>query len=432
MERGHGVRHNSTLSQTTQSSLEQEEQMSGNSENTQAEIAAVYQLQDDKAIMRRFLELIMADVRSQRRVLDLDANEEIARLVPVFCVLFSQEELVELVGKRATNKIVHMNRIEVLQNLFLESELQRLLRAFREAQIPLMLFKGPALAYTIYPQAGLRTYHDIDALILPEDVERAHQLLTSLDYSFYNEYRADATDDNRTGYNYTLKRADAMLEVLVELHTAPHMSEIGTLFDYKDLWNHAQPISILGEQALTMAPVDHLVYLCWHYRFHGFTRMLWLYDVAMMLRTYGAELDWPLLVQTARRQRMAATLYYCLLWCRDLFGVSLPASVLAQLQPPRIARFIVERVALPAVMKELVVARYQERRIMARRAMVDRNADLLLAGMRMLFPSRLSIEKRYMEHSRLPMHFFFLYYLIHPWATLVKGCRLLLKAQRKG
>lgn len=61
--------------------------------------------------------------------------------------------------------------------------------------------------------------------------------------------------------------------------------------------------------------------------------------------------------------------------------------------------------------------------MLARRVMVDSLGDLCKAGWRTLFPSRATIGRRYMEHSRLPVQLFFLYYLIHPWATLAKGGR---------
>ncbi len=164
----------------------------------------------------------------------------------------------------------------MLQNLFLEGELQKILHAFNEAHIPLMLFKGPALAYSAYPKAHIpshiRTYHDIDGLLQPADLARAHDLLTEMGYSFYEEFRANVINNKRTGYNYILEEEDSWLGVLIELHTAPHDSEIGMDFDVDALWANAQAITVLGEPTLTMHPIDHLLYLCWHYRFHGFSR----------------------------------------------------------------------------------------------------------------------------------------------------------------
>jgi hypothetical protein len=79
----------------------------------------------------------------------------------------------------------------------------------------------------------------------------------------------------------------------------------------------------------------------------------------------------------------------------------------------------------------LASARGQSRRIIAHRAMVDSTGALIKAGMQALFPTPASMGRRYMGKSRLPLKFYFLYYFIHPWMTLAKGFRYLLKRGRR-
>ena len=386
--------------------------------------------QNDKQSLAHLLTLGVADLLAQGQTINLEKNEELPRLIPILCTYFTREELIELVGKKVAARLLNMHRLEVLQNLFLEGELQKVLHAFNAADIQIILFKGPALAYSVYPQPQLRTYHDIDALIRPGDLERARDVLTQMGYSFYEEYRANVRNKKRSGYNFTLKQEGSWLEVLIELHTAPHESEIGTTFDVAVLWANAQAITILGEQTLTMNPADALLYLCWHYRFHSFSRLLWLYDVVMLIRTYGADLDWSTLVKKARRQHLATTLYYCLCWCRDLFGVMLPEQILHSLLPPLACRLAVEQVAMPHVARTLATAQGQSRRVLAHWVMVDTTPGLLKAAARTLFPTPAALGQRYMEHSRLPLRFYFVYYLIHPWVTLGKGMRYALAMLR--
>jgi Uncharacterised nucleotidyltransferase len=384
----------------------------------------------DKRALMAFLKEGLGDTLVQGKSVNLDSSQELTRMIPIICAYFSQHELTQLVGRKTAKKILELQRTEMLQNLFLERELQNVLRTFKEAGIRLLLFKGPALAYTVYPQPHLRTYHDIDALIHPDDLSRAHDVLTQVGYTFYEEFETNAVDSERSGYNYILKRADSWLEVLIELHTAFHASEIGTIFNVEALWERAQAISVLGEPTLTLGTVDHLLYLCWHYRFHGFTRLLWLYDLVVMLRATGTQLDWNEVVRTAQEQHLVATLYYCLSWCRDLFDVAIPAEIHAKLRPPLLSRVIVERIAMPHVLKALTAAPLLPRRMVARRAMSDSQAELIQAGLRMLFPTPAALVRRYMSHSRWPLQLFFVFYLIHPWVTLVKGCRDLMKRGR--
>lgn len=272
----------------------------------------------------------------------------------------------------------------------------------------------------------MRTYHDIDMFIHSDDLPQVHELLLQMGYTFYEEYRTNVTNNKRTGYNYVLSRPDSWFEIPIELHTAPHPSEIGTDFDVDSLWLKAQRIEVLGESTLTMNPIDHFLYLCWHYRFHGFTRLLWLYDLVVMLRAIGPELNWGELVQTARRQHLATTLYYCLSWCADLFEVSIPRKGFMWLRPPWACRMVVEHIAMPNTVETLVSIHGQPRRIIAHRAMVDSTMGLIKAGIQALFPSSASLGRRYMSASRLPLKLYFLYYFIHPWTTLAKGFRSLL------
>lgn len=385
----------------------------------------------DKRVFARLLKLGVASDVAQGKTIKLDGNEEWPRIIPVLCSCFSREELVELLGEQMTSQMLKMHRTETLQNLYLEAELRKVLHAFNQDAIPFLLLKGAALAHTVYPRPNLRTYHDIDAMIHPRDLDRARDLLEAMGYVPYDEFRADAIDKNRTAYHYILRRSDTWLEVLIELHTAPHAGEIATAFDVDSMWARAQTITVLGESTMTLHPVDHLLYLCWHYRFHGFARLLWLYDLVVMLRTIDSEAYWQALVHGACRQQLATTLYYCLSWCRSIFDVAVPDDVLASLRPPLACRLIVERFTLSDPQTALVSPDWQPRRIIAHRAMVDSTAALLRVGIRAFFPSPVILGKRYMQHSRLPLQLSYLFYLVHPWITLLKGCYYLMPRKDK-
>ena len=384
-------------------------------------------ISDDKNALARLLRPGLADLQAHGQTIDINTNEELARLAPVLCACFSQDELVQLFNAQVAADMLSIYHTEMLQNLYLEHALQDMLHVFNEAKIPLLLFKGPALAYHYYPQPQLRTYHDIDVLIWPADLGRAHDLLVRQGFEFYEEFPSNATDETRSGYNYRLKQKESWLEIPVELHTAPHASDIGSRFDVEALWKGAEATRLLDEPVLMMHHIDHLLYLCWHYRFHGFTRLLWFYDIVMMARATQAEMDWTELVRRARKLNLGTTLYYLLLWCRDLFQVPIPERVFRMLRPPLVSRLVVERVAMPDAAKSLVSSLQQPQRILARRFMVDSSSDLLKAGARALFPSKATIGRRYMSHSRLPSRLYFVFYFIHPWITLAKGVRPLFR-----
>ncbi len=62
-------------------------------------------------------------------------------------------------------------------------ELERILQAFDEAGIPVIVLKGAALAATVYEDIGLRPMGDLDLLIHPEDFSQAIRRMRSLGFS---------------------------------------------------------------------------------------------------------------------------------------------------------------------------------------------------------------------------------------------------------
>ena len=148
-------------------------------------------LQQDRQTFRQVLQAGIADVLARGGTIDLDSNEEFPRLIPILCSYFTKEELTQLIGQEMAARFFALYRMEMLQNLFLESQLQKVLHAFNEAGITVILMKGPVLAYTLYPRPQLRTYHDFDMLIHPGDLSRAPDVLVGLGYTFYEEFRAN-------------------------------------------------------------------------------------------------------------------------------------------------------------------------------------------------------------------------------------------------
>jgi hypothetical protein len=55
--------------------------------------------------------------------------------------------------------------------------LSEILALLANENLPVILLKGAALAFLVYPQPGLRPMRDIDVLVKPEDAERAQKML---------------------------------------------------------------------------------------------------------------------------------------------------------------------------------------------------------------------------------------------------------------
>ena len=61
--------------------------------------------------------------------------------------------------------------------------LAEILDAFQVAGIPILVLKGAALAYLVYPEPGLRPMRDVDVLVSPAQVRQAQTLLGELGFN---------------------------------------------------------------------------------------------------------------------------------------------------------------------------------------------------------------------------------------------------------
>ncbi|WP_372683809.1 nucleotidyltransferase family protein, partial [Desulfosarcina sp.] len=114
--------------------------------------------------------------------------------------------------------------MEFLKNSYLRNlatntyrgiELVRILNAFGDAGIAVILLKGAALAEGVYNDPGARVYGDLDILVKKADLERGHQLLRSLNY--HANATASAQDSYRTHHHHLAPMIHQEKSVVVEL-----------------------------------------------------------------------------------------------------------------------------------------------------------------------------------------------------------------------
>lgn len=163
---------------------------------------------------------------------------------------------------------------------------------------------------------------------------------------------------------------------------------------------------------------DLLLYLCWHYRSHTFSRLIWLYDIFLLLRCYGDSLNWQLVDHLAHQQHLVATVYYCIRWCHQLFPSFDTYSLLAERRRPApLVQYLMMRFGGNNASLLLCAATPRKRKIV-QRLMVDSVGQLMATIIHLLFPSSEHLGRLYMENSSLPVNLFWLYYFLHPWFVL--------------
>ncbi|HEX3470277.1 MAG TPA: nucleotidyltransferase family protein, partial [Silvibacterium sp.] len=178
--------------------------------------------------------------------------------------------------------------------------------------IEVLPLKGPVLAETLYGDAMMRPCNDLDLLVRREDFQNAEVLL--FDMGFVTRAAAD-------DYHRRFLREG----VMVELHYGV-ASPRSILFDVEGLWSRAGQRRFRSELMRVMSEEDLVLFLCHHGLKHGFSRLIWILDVAGALRRAwhrGPEV----LMQSARRQGLERVLLIGCEIVRETFPQQLPEGI---------------------------------------------------------------------------------------------------------
>ena len=324
----------------------------------------------------------------------------------------SAQVLIKQISQKKYDQLRSLYQQSSLLNLWYSWELQHVLGAITEERIPVMVLKGADIATTIYHHPELRHYSDVDLMVQPENLAATIAVFERLGYHYHQEYRFETVSKKRAAFVYV--KEVAVGYVVFEIHTSPHSNEMGVSFDTAQFWARARPITVEGINIYGMGLEDLFVYLCWHFRSHSFSRLIWLYDIAMLLLRCSDQIDWDLVDRIAHKQGLMSTVYFCILWCRQIFHISLPEHVrIERFAPPAFVRRLITHFVGDDLVSILRVTAYRERKLF-QRLMVDNERALCLVLIRASFPSPAHLGRLYMEHSRLPVRLYWLYYPMHP------------------
>lgn len=221
-------------------------------------------------------------------------------------------------------------RSVALQARRLEYRLETLLPLLAAADTPVIPLKGPGLARRYYGGVTLRPITDLDLLIHANDAPRWNMVFRQAGF-----IPSDGGDP-RSGHALRFREvryrdaSGTSLEAHLALCRHPAYRQV---FPLPEVWARARPTTVNGVATLTLAPEDELRFLSLHFIVqHRASRLLWLVDIAELLRTHGKSIAWEPLVEQAIRDRFAAPLAMSLLPAKTWLAAPVPDVVCAQLR----------------------------------------------------------------------------------------------------
>jgi hypothetical protein len=205
-----------------------------------------------------------------------------------------------------------------------------------------VLFKGTALAYSLYPGPALRSRGDTDLLVPVHEGGQVMAALAALGFARALElgdlmsYQACLTREVAGGGEHTL-----------DLHWKINNSEVlARLFEYDELRRDAVPLTALSPHALGAGPVQALLIACMHRAGHkqapyyvdgvahfSGDRLIWLYDIHLLALALSRR-QWDECLRLAGEKGLRAVCLEGIDQTRSRFATPVPADVLAALASP--------------------------------------------------------------------------------------------------
>ena len=217
-------------------------------------------------------------------------------------------------------------------------EVVRLTRACAEAGLPVLSMKGVVLAQQLYGDLMQRHAGDIDLLFHPSQVEAADGVLRTCGY---RRTRPDFELTARQHHEYlTLKPEFEYWSAAACIRVELHWRLEG--LDEAEIWRKPERCRLGGCEIGTLPWALNVRYLCEHGARHGWFRLFWLVDVALLLRENRT--DWTEVMAAARRAGTERALAQAAVLAEELLGATARPEWVSR-EPAecrRIARLVAE------------------------------------------------------------------------------------------
>jgi hypothetical protein len=205
-----------------------------------------------------------------------------------------------------------------------------LLDLFEKHQIPVISFKGPILAQTLYGNLNLRCFADLDLMVRTEDTLQARQLLMQQHFvpkQLYDKHLADRYLQSRC-WDDTFTQKE--IAVTVDLHETLTPSYFPVQFDLEGICQRLQPVLLQQKKVYSFSDEDLLLYLCVHGCKELWRRLIWVCDIAELVRS-RPQLRWDWLLAQAQQSGIERMLLLSLALAHTLQNLELPDKIQQQI-----------------------------------------------------------------------------------------------------
>jgi len=301
-----------------------------------------------------------------------------------------------------------------------ESQLEEIANAFNREKVRLLVMKGPAMAWTVYPDPAVRFFSDLDLLVHPERFVQARAILARLGYKC-RVNRFDIFQDSLCNEEFA-PPLDKRAYLSIDLHWIAHVFYGNRRrVETETLFRNARNVQIGNVKTEMMHPVDALIYASHHMIMNHCNeiRLNWIYEIAQLARSLEVPSEWLELQQKSISWGACLAVEKALKMSQVWTGMVLPD------QFADFTRWPSSHLAETTAMADTLQRRYENPVVAAKLyfANVTDAESLLKVLIKLIFPTQ-----EYMRHyypNANGRHFFAYFRRWGIWA--VNGMRWLLK-----
>jgi hypothetical protein len=189
-------------------------------------------------------------------------------------------------------------------------------------------FKGPALAFSVYPSFHWRTYQDLDLLIESSQWDSALQGVKELGYMTAPCLNWGSLSFERC-FVPRVKRTSSLS---IELHLRLNNRSPLCAFEYDELLEDAVTPEGIDFPFLMPDPVKHLIIVCLHRMGHHASdrRFAWILDMYFLIQNFSTA-DWKELLVLAEQKKVATVLAHNLKDMQRITSMVIPQQVLEKM-----------------------------------------------------------------------------------------------------
>lgn len=214
-----------------------------------------------------------------------------------------------------------------LQCVINAAELIAILSALNREAIPAIPYKGIVLAASVYNDMTARPAGDLDLLVHEQHLAQASEVLFARGFTRLTHIDANGVPLAENLHEYQFERpSDGMqleLRWKLDLGHPGFKRNLGMEW----MWPSHRVVKLAGADVPDLNPEIALLMLCMHGSKHGWSRLMWVCDVAQLLLSFPT-LDWSRVIREGKTSGLSRTLTLGVLLAHQVVGTTVPENIL--------------------------------------------------------------------------------------------------------